>query len=211
MLGIIGKKIGMTQVFNEDGIVTPVTVIEAEPMVVTQIKTVDTDGYNAVQVATGSDVKAKNVNKPKTGHFEKAGVEVRRTLMEFRIDNPADYSVGQMITVELLEAGILVDATGNSKGKGTAGAIKRWNQKLGPATHGSKFHRAAGSLGAASYPARVIKGMHMAGRMGNETCTVQNLELVRVDAERNLLLVKGAVPGPRKGTVIIKTAVKTAK
>jgi len=207
---ILGKKIGMTQVFNEEGVVTPVTVVEAGPVVVTQIKTVETDGYNAIQLGF-SDQKAHRVNKPQKGHFDKAGVTPKRLLQEFRVDNPADYTVGQEIKADVLEAGMMVDVTGTSKGKGTAGTIKRYNQKTGPSSHGSKFHRAAGSLGAASYPARVIKGMHMAGHMGHETSTVQNLEIVRVDAERNLVLVKGAVPGPRGGFVSFKKTTKNIR
>jgi large subunit ribosomal protein L3 len=207
---ILGKKIGMTQVFNEEGVVTPVTVVEAGPVVVTQIKTVETDGYNAIQVGF-ADQKANRVNKPQKGHFDKAGVAPKRLLQEFRVENPADYTVGQEIKADVLEAGMMVDVTGTSKGKGTAGTIKRYNQSTGPNSHGSKFHRAAGSLGAASYPARVIKGMHMAGHMGHETSTVQNLEIVRVDAERNIVLVKGAVPGPRGGFVSFKKTTKNIR
>jgi large subunit ribosomal protein L3 len=207
---ILGKKIGMTQVFNEEGVVTPVTVVEAGPVVVTQIKTVETDGYNAIQLGF-ADQKANRVNKPQKGHFDKAGVTPKRLLQEFRVENPADYTVGQEIKADVLEVGMMVDVTGTSKGKGTAGTIKRYNQSTGPKTHGSKFHRAAGSLGAASYPARVIKGMHMAGHMGHETSTVQNLEIVRVDAERNIVLVKGAVPGPRGGFVSFKKTTKNIR
>ncbi|MBE0450010.1 MAG: 50S ribosomal protein L3 [Clostridia bacterium] len=210
MVGIIGKKIGMTQVFNEEGIVTPVTVVEVTPMVVTQIKTVETDGYNAIQVASG-DVKTKHVNKPLKGHFDKANVAYKRTLKEFRVENPAEFTVGQEIKADIFENGQSIDVTGTSKGKGTTGPIRRHNQSRGPETHGSKYHRGGGSIGAASYPARVFKGMPMAGRMGNEQVTVQNLEVIRVDAERNLLLVKGAVPGPKTGQVIISKAVKATK
>ena len=167
MVGIIGKKIGMTQVFNEDGIVTAVTVVEVTPMVVTQIKTVETDGYNAIQVATG-DVKDKHVNKPMRGHFNKAGVSFKKLLKEFRVDNPTEFKVGQTITADLFTDGQKIDVTGTSKGKGTTGPIRRYNQSRGPETHGSKYHRGGGSIGAASYPARVFKGMPMAGRMGNE-------------------------------------------
>ncbi len=207
---ILGKKIGMTQVFNEDGVVTPVTVVEAGPVVVTQIKTVETDGYNAIQVGF-ADQKAQRVNKPQKGHFEKAGVTPKRLLAEIRVDNPAEYTLGQEIKADVLEAGMMVDITGTSKGKGTAGTIKRHNQSRGPETHGSKYHRGPGSLGAASYPARVLKGMNMAGHMGHEQVTVQNLEIVRVDAERNIVLVKGAVPGPRGGFVSFKKTVKNTK
>jgi large subunit ribosomal protein L3 len=210
MIGIIGRKIGMTQIFTETGSVVPVTVVEAGPMFVTQIKTVETDGYNAVQVAF-QDLKENRANKPVKGHFAKAGVALKKYVREFRVEDTSAFTVGQEIKADVLEAGILVDVQGTSKGKGTAGTIKRWNQSRGPETHGSKFHRAAGSLGAASYPARVIKGMHMAGHMGNETSTVQNLELVRVDAEQNIILVKGAVPGPKGGIVTVKKAIKASK
>lgn len=210
MVGIIGKKIGMTQVFNEDGIVTAVTVVEVTPMVVTQIKTVETDGYNAIQVGTG-DVKDKHVNKPMRGHFNKAGVSFKKLLKEFRVDNPAEFKVGQSITADLFTDGQKIDVTGTSKGKGTTGPIRRYNQSRGPETHGSKYHRGGGSIGAASYPARVFKGMPMAGRMGNEQVTVQNLEIVKIDVERNLLLIKGAVPGPKKGRITIRKAIKVNK
>jgi len=210
MIGIIGRKVGMTQIFTETGSVVPVTVIEAGPMFVTQIKTVETDGYNAVQVAF-QDLKENRANKPVKGHFAKAGVALKKYVREFRVEDTSEFTVGQEIKADLFEAGILVDVQGNSKGKGTAGTIKRWNQSRGPETHGSKFHRAAGSLGAASYPARVIKGMHMAGHMGNETSTVQNLEVVRVDADQNVILVKGAVPGPKGGIVTVKKAIKASK
>lgn len=210
MIGIIGRKIGMTQIFDEAGSVVPVTVVEAGPMFVTQIKTVETDGYNAIQVAF-EDLKENRANKPVKGHFAKAGVSLKKYVREFRVEDTSEFTVGQEIKADILEAGILVDVQGNSKGKGTAGTIKRWNQSRGPETHGSKFHRAAGSLGAASYPARVIKGMHMAGRMGNETSTVQNLELVKVDAEQNIILVKGAVPGPKGGIVTVRKAIKASK
>jgi large subunit ribosomal protein L3 len=207
MKAIIGKKIGMTQIFKEDGILVPVTVIESEGMVVVQKKTVEKDGYNAIQVGFGK-VKEKNVNQPKKGHFSKSGVEVKRLLREFRVENPDEYEVGQAITVEIFAAGDKVDAIGTSKGKGTAGVIKRHGHSRGPESHGSKSHRVTGSLGSSAYPARVFKGMKAAGRMGNERVTVQNLEIVRVDSERNLLLVKGAIPGPKKGFVTIKETVK---
>ncbi len=210
MEGIIGKKIGMTQVFNESGIVTPVTVVEVNPMTIVQVKTVETDGYNAVQVATG-EVKEKHVNKPKKGHFDKAGVAYKKTLKEFRVEDASKFEVGQEITLDIFEDGQKIDVVGTSKGKGTAGTIKRHNQSRGPETHGSKYHRGPGSIGAASYPARVIKGMPMAGRMGNEQVTVQNLEIVKVDKERGLLLVKGAVPGPKGGQLVVKKAVKANK
>lgn len=210
MVGIIGKKIGMTQIFNENGIVTPVTVVEVTPMVVTQIKTVETDGYNAIQVASG-EVRTKHVNKPLKGHFDKAGVAYKKTLREFRVESTAEFTVGQVIDATIFEGVVKVDVIGTSKGKGTEGPIRRHNQSRGPETHGSKYHRGGGSIGAASYPARVFKGMPMAGRMGNEQVTVQNLDIVKVDAERNLLLIKGAVPGPKKGRLVIKKAVKATK
>jgi len=210
MVGIIGKKIGMTQVFNEEGIVTAVTVVEVTPMVVAQIKTEKTDGYNAIQVASG-DVKDKHVNKPMKGHFNKAGIPFKKLLKEFRVDNPSEFQVGQAITADIFTDGQKIDVTGTSKGKGTTGPIRRYNQSRGPETHGSKYHRGGGSIGAASYPARVFKGMPMAGRMGNEQVTVLNLEVVKVDAERNLLLVKGAVPGPKNGRITIRKAIKAVK
>lgn len=210
MVGIIGKKIGMTQVFNEDGIVTAVTVVEVQPMVVSQIKTVATDGYNAIQVATG-DVKDKHVNKPMKGHFNKAGIPFKKLLKEFRVENTAEFTIGQTIGADIFENGTKIDVIGTSKGKGTTGPIRRHNQSRGPETHGSKYHRGGGSIGAASYPARVFKGMPMAGRMGNEQVTVQNLEVVKVDAERNLMLIKGAVPGPKNGRIVIKKAIKASK
>ncbi len=210
MVGMMGKKIGMTQIFDENGNVVPVTVVEAGPIYVTQIKTVDTDGYNAIQVGFG-DIKSKKVNKPLKGHYDKANVNPRKFLMEFRVDDVTAYEIGQEIKADRFAGGEMVDVTGTSKGKGTQGAIRRWNQSRGPETHGSKYHRGPGSIGAASYPARVIKGMKMAGRMGNETVTVQNLEIVKVDTERNLLLIKGAVPGPKGGFVSVKSSVKTGK
>lgn len=210
MKSIIGKKVGMTQVFSEDGNMVPVTVIEAGPVYVTQIKTVETDGYNAIQVAFG-DAREKMFNKPIKGHFAKSGVAPKKRLLEFHVADPSVFTLGQAITADLFEAGQMVDVSGTSKGKGTEGAVRRWNQSCGPQSHGSKFKRGAGSLGANSTPARVLKGMHMAGRMGNEKVTVQNLELVRVDTERNLLLIKGAVPGPKGGFVTVQHAVKASK
>lgn len=200
----------MTQIFDGNGNMIPVSVIEAGPVFVTQIKTVETDGYNAIQVAF-ADKKESRSNKPEQGHFKKAGVSAKKHVVEFRVDNPNEFELGQVIKADILEEGTLIDVTGTSKGKGTAGAVKRWNQRTGPKTHGSKFHRAAGSLGASSYPARVLKGMHMAGHMGNERVTMQNLEVIRVDAEKNLLLVKGGIPGPKKGFLTIKKAVKASK
>ena len=200
----------MTQVFTDKGVVIPVTVVEAGPIFVTQIKTVETDGYNAVQVAF-ENKKKNHIIKPEKGHFDKAGMEVMKYVQEFRVEDTSIYSIGQEIKVDLFEAGAAVDVTGTSKGKGHQGVIKRWNHSRGPMTHGSKHRRRPGSIGNASYPGRVIKGMKMSGQMGNEASTVQNLEIVSVDVERNLLLIKGAVPGPRKGIVTVKESVKTTK
>ncbi|QXM07311.1 50S ribosomal protein L3 [Crassaminicella indica] len=207
MKGILGRKIGMTQIFNEEGSVIPVTVVEAGPVYVTQIKTVEKDGYNAIQVGY-EDKKENRANKPEKGHFEKAGVSPKKFVKEFRVENAADYKIGQEIKVDIFADGIKVDVTGTSKGKGTQGPIKRHNQARGPMGHGSKYHRGPGSLGASSYPSRVFKGMKMAGRMGNETVTVQNLEVAKVDVEKNLILIKGAIPGPKGGVVTIKESVK---
>lgn len=204
---IVATKVGMTQIFNEDGVLTPVTVLQAGPLVVTQIKTVENDGYSAVQVGFG-DIREKLVNKPRQGHFAKAGVENKRFLTEFKFDNASEYEVGQEIKADIFEAGDKIDATAKSKGKGFQGAIKRHGQSRGPMAHGSKFHRHAGSNGSASDPSKVFKGKKMPGQMGAVKVTTQNLEIVRVDAENNLLLVKGAVPGPKKSTVIIKESVK---
>ncbi len=220
---ILAKKIGMTQVFNEDGVVTPVTVLEAGPCTVTQIKTVENDGYCAVQVGF-EDMKEKVVEKdaggkrkvahphgatkPMAGHFKKAGTANMKYLREFRFDNAADYEIAQEIKADIFSVGDMVDATAVSKGKGFQGTIKRLGQHRGPMKHGSKFHRHQGSNGACSSPSRVFKGKGMPGHMGAEQVTVQNLEIVRVDAEKNLILVKGAVPGPKKGLVTIKETVK---
>ncbi|SDL17739.1 50S ribosomal protein L3 [Natronincola ferrireducens] len=210
MTGLIGRKIGMTQIFNENGIVVPVTVIQAEPNVVAQVKTNDADGYSAVQVGFDT-IKEKRANKPLKGHYEKAGVAPRRRLKEFRVENATDFTVGQEIKVDLFQEGQKVDITGISKGKGFQGVIKRHGQSRGPETHGSRYHRRPGSMGASSYPARVFKGKKLPGHMGAVQVTIQNLEIVKVDIERNLLLVKGAVPGPKKGLLIIKETVKQGK
>ena len=194
---ILATKVGMTQIFNEDGTLTPVTVLQAGPCVVTQIKTVENDGYEAVQVGF-VDTREKLVNKAEKGHFDKAGVSGKRYVKEFRFENAEEYTLAQEIKADIFAAGDKVDATAISKGKGFQGAIKRHNQSRGPMTHGSKFHRHAGSNGAASDPSKVFKGKKMPGQMGNKKITVQNLEVVRVDAENNLLLVKGSVPGPKK-------------
>ena len=205
---ILATKVGMTQIFNEDGLLIPVTVLQAGPCVVTQVKTEDNDGYAAVQVGFGQ-IREKLVNKPEKGHFEKAGVDAKRFLKEFKFDNAAEYEVGQEIKADIFAAGDHIDATAISKGKGFQGAIKRHGQSRGPMTHGSKYHRHAGSNGAASDPSKVAKGKKMPGQMGNVQVTVQNLEIVRVETENNLLLVKGAVPGPKKSLVTIKESVKS--
>lgn len=207
--GILATKIGMTQIFDDEGILVPVTVLQAGPCAVTQVKTVENDGYAAVQVGFG-EIRKKLVNKPEQGHFEKAGVDAKRFVREFRFDNAADYKVGQEIKADMFAAGDHIDATAISKGKGFQGAIKRHGQSRGPMTHGSKYHRHAGSNGACSDPSRVFPGKKMPGQMGHERVTVQNLEIVRVDAEKNLILVKGAVPGPKKSLVTIKETVKSA-
>ena len=205
---ILATKVGMTQIFNDEGMLIPVTVLQAGPCVVTQVKTEENDGYAAVQVGFG-DIREKLVNKPEKGHFDKAGVAVKRFVKEFRFDNAGEYEVGQEIKADIFAAGDHIDATAVSKGKGFQGAIKRHGQSRGPMAHGSKYHRHAGSNGACSDPSKVFKGKHMPGHMGNVQVTVQNLEIVRVDTENNLLLVKGAVPGPKKSLVTIKETVKS--
>lgn len=204
---ILATKVGMTQIFNENGALIPVTVLQAGPCVVTQVKTVENDGYAAVQVGFG-DIREVLVNKPRKGHFAKAGVANKRHLKEFRFENAADYTVGQEIKADIFAEGEKIDATAKSKGKGFQGAIKRYGQSRGPMAHGSKFHRHAGSNGAATTPGRVFKGKHMPGHMGHVKVTVQNLEVVRIDADKNIILVKGAVPGPRKSLVMLKNTVK---
>ena len=220
---ILATKVGMTQIFNEDGTLTPVTVLQAGPCAVTQIKTVENDGYSAVQVGF-VDKKEKIINKDKAGnkevvhrhgvnkaqkgHFDKAGVSCKRFIREFKLDNADEYTLGAEIKADIFEAGDRVDATAISKGKGFQGAIKRHGQHRGPMTHGSKFHRHQGSNGACSSPSKVFKGKGMPGHMGCVRVTVQNLTVVRVDADKNLILVKGAVPGPRKALVTIKETTK---
>jgi len=205
---LIGKKIGMTQIFDEKGKVVPVTVVEAGPCVVSQIKTVETDGYTAIQVGFG-DVKPKHVTKPLQGHFKKADVAPKRILKEFRFDDCSAYELGQIIKADVFEAGNKVDVTGKSKGKGYAGVIKRWNFGRLKETHGSgPVARHGGSMGACSSPSRVWKGKKMAGHLGAEKVTVQNLTVVKIDAENNLLAIKGAVPGPNGGYVVVKDSVK---
>ena len=205
---ILATKVEMTQIFYEDGILTPVTVLQASPSVVTQVKTIENDGYEAVQVGYG-DIREVLVNKPRKGHFAKAGVSNKRYLKEFKFENAAEYTVGQEIKVDIFEAGDKIDATAKSKGKGFQGAIKRHNQSRGPMAHGSKFHRHAGSNGSATTPGRVFKGKKMPGQMGGVKVTIQNLEVVRVDVENNIILVKGAVPGPKKSVVVLRESVKS--
>jgi large subunit ribosomal protein L3 len=206
MKGILGKKIGMTQVFTKEGKLIPVTVIEVEPNVVAQIKTVATDGYDAVQL--GFETIRENLsNKPKMGHTNKANTEPKRFLREIRGVNVSDYTLGQVISADIFEEGEIVDVTGTSKGKGFQGVIKRYNQSRGPMGHGSQYHRGVGSLGTMR-PMHVLKGKKLPGQMGNVTRTVQNLEIIQVDMENNCILVKGNVPGAKKSLVIIKTAVK---
>lgn len=207
MKTILGKKLGMTQIFTEAGAVVPVTVVEAGPMTVTQVKTVETDGYDGVQVGF-EETKPQRVNKPMTGHFEKAGVKPMKHIIEFRPEEGEAYEVGQVITVAEFEEGKKLDVTGTSKGKGTQGNIKRHGHHRGPMSHGSKHKRLAGALAAGTYPSRVFKGNAGPGRMGRETVTVQNVELVKVIADRNLMLIKGAIPGNKGGIVRIHYAVK---
>ena len=207
---ILATKVGMTQIFNDEGVLTPVTVLQAGPCVVTQVKTVENDGYKAVQVGF-VDKREKLVTKPLKGHFDKAGVSYKRFVRELKFDNAEEYSVKDEIKADIFAAGDKIDATAISKGKGFQGAIKRHGQHRGPMAHGSKFHRHQGSNGACSDPSKVFKGKKMAGHMGHVKVTVQNLEVVRVDAENNLLLVKGSVPGPKKSLVTIRETVKTVQ
>ncbi len=204
---ILGKKIGMTQIFTEDGLVIPVTVIEAGPVTVVQKKTVETDGYNAIQVGY-VDAKDKALTKPEKGHLAKAGVANKRVLKEFRLEDDSAYNVGDEIKADVFAEGDKIDVTGISKGHGYAGTVKRWGTHRGPMTHGSGYHRGVGSMGACSTPSRVMKNKRLPGHMGVEQVTVQNLDVVKVDAEKNIILVKGAVPGPKGGVVTIKNSVK---
>lgn len=204
---ILAKKVGMTQIFNEDGVLTPVTVLQAGPCVVTQVKTADKDGYDAVQVGF-EDIREKLVTKGEMGVFNKAGVSAKRFVRELKLENASEYAPGQEIKADIFAAGDHIDATAISKGKGYQGAIKRHGQHRGPMKHGSKFHRHAGSNGTSSDPSRVYKGKKMPGQMGNKRVTIQNLEIVRVDADKNLILVRGAVPGPKKSLVTLKETVK---
>lgn len=203
---ILGKKLGMTQIFNEEGKVVPVTVIEAGPCIVVQKKSQETEGYEAIQLGF-YDIAERKVNKPLQGHFKKANVAPKKYLAEFKLENVQGYEVGQEIKADVFSVGEAVDVTGTSKGKGFAGSIKRHNQSRGPMSHGSRYHRGPGSLGAVD-PARVFKGQTLPGRMGGEKVTVQNLEVVKVDTERNLLLIKGAIPGAKGSLVTIKDSVK---
>lgn len=205
---LLGKKLGMTQLFDEMGKIIPVTVVEAGPCVVVQKKTMDNDGYEAVQVGF-CDIEDRKVSKPAKGHFAKAGVAAKRYLREFKLENAAEMNLGDEIKVDVFEAGEKIDVTGTSKGKGYAGVIKRYNAHRLKETHGTgPVHRHAGSNGACSDPSRVFKGKKMAGHMGTDTVTIQNLDIVNVDVEKNLLLVRGAIPGPKGGLVIVKSAVK---
>ena len=205
---ILARKIGMTQIFSDDGVLTPVTVLQAGPCFVTQVKTVEKDGYSAVQVGF-EEIREKLITKGEKGVFDKAGVKPMRFVRELKLDNAEDYKPGQEIKVDIFSAGDHIDATAVSKGKGFQGTIKRLGQHRGPMKHGSKFHRHAGSNGTSSDPSRVAPGKHMAGRMGREQVTVQNLVIVKVDAEKNLILVKGAVPGPKKSLVTLKETTRT--
>ena len=207
---ILARKIGMTQIFSDDGVLTPVTVLQAGPCFVTQVKTVEKDGYSAVQVGF-EEIREKLITKGEKGVFDKAGVKPMRFVRELKLDNAEDYKPGQEIKVDIFAAGDHIDATAVSKGKGFQGTIKRLGQHRGPMKHGSKFHRHAGSNGTSSDPSRVYKGKGMPGQMGNKRVTIQNLEVVRVDAENNLILVRGAVPGPKKSLVTIKATVKNKK
>ena len=208
--GIIGRKIGMTQIFDEKGNVIPVTVIEAGPCVVAQVKTVETDGYNAVQLGYG-DVKDKHINKPEAGHFAKAKLANKKHLREFKVDDVENYKVGDEVKADVFEAGEKIDVQGISKGKGFQGVIKRHGQHRGPMGHGSMYHRRPGSMGSTSTPGRVFKGKKLPGHMGRVTVTIQNLDVVRVDMDKNVILVRGSVPGAKGAILKIKSAVKVSK
>ncbi len=208
--GIIGKKIGMTQIFDEKGNVVPVTVIEATPNVVAQVKTVETDGYNSIQLGYG-EVKDKHINKPEKGHFTKAGLTAKKHLREFRVEDVESYKVGDEVKADIFEAGEKIDVQGTTKGKGFQGVIKRHGQHRGPMGHGSMYHRRPGSMGSTSTPGRVFKGKKLPGHMGRVTVTIQNLDVVRVDMDKNVILVKGSVPGAKGAILKIKSAVKASK
>ena len=205
--GILGRKLGMTQIFDENGKIIPVTVIEAGPCVVVQKKTAEKDGYDAIQVGF-DDIREKLANKPKKGHFAKAGASLKRFLKEFRLEDTSSYEVGQEIKADVFAAGEKIDVSGISKGKGFQGTIKRWNAHRGPMSHGSKFHRAVGSMGASSSPSRTFKNKKLPGHMGNVNTTVLNLQVAKVMPEKNIILIKGGVPGPNKGFVVIRNSVK---
>jgi large subunit ribosomal protein L3 len=204
---ILGRKLGMTQIFDENGKIVPVTVIEAGPCVVVQKKTVEKDGYDAIQVGF-ADVREKLLNKPQKGHFAKVGAPLKRYVRELKLETASEYQVGQEIKADVFAAGERVDVSGVSKGKGFAGTIKKWNQQRGPMSHGSKFHRAPGSMGASSDPSRTFKNKHMPGHMGNVKATVLNLQVAKVMPEKNVILIRGGVPGPNKGYVLIRNTVK---
>ena len=208
--GIIGKKIGMTQIFDEKGNVIPVTVIEATPNIVAQVKTVETDGYNSIQLGYG-EVKDKHINKPEKGHFTKAGLAAKKHLREFRVEDVENYKVGDEVKADIFEAGEKIDVQGTTKGKGFQGVIKRHGQHRGPMGHGSMYHRRPGSMGSTSTPGRVFKGKKLPGHMGRVTVTIQNLDVVRVDMDKNVILVKGSVPGAKGAILKIKSAVKASK
>lgn len=205
--GILGKKLGMTQIFDEKGRFVAVTVVEAGPCVVLQKKTKETDGYEAIQLGFG-DIREKLVNKPEKGHFAKAGAPLKRHVREFRLEDISSYAVGQEIKADIFAEGERIDVSGVSKGKGFQGVIKRWHANRGPMSHGSKFHRAPGSMGASSDPSKTFKNKHLPGHMGNVSRTLQNVEIVKVMPEKNLLLIKGGIPGPNKSLVVIKDTVK---
>ena len=208
--GLIGKKVGMTQIFDEKGMIIPVTVIEAGPCVVSQVKTVETDGYNAVQLGFG-EVKAHKVNKPKAGHFAKANVEAKKHLREFRLEDVSNVKVGDEVKADTFEQGEKIDVQGISKGKGFQGVIKRHGQHRGPMGHGSMYHRRPGSMGSTSTPGRVFKGKKLPGHMGVQKITIQNLEIIKVDMDKNVILVKGSVPGPKGAILKLKSSVKLCK
>ena len=207
---IIGKKVGMTQIFDEKGLTVPVTVIEAGPCIVAQVKTVETDGYNAIQLGYG-DVKENRINKPEKGHFTKAKLTAKKHLREFRVSDVADVTVGNEVKADVFEAGDKIDVQGTTKGKGFQGVIKRHGQSRGPMGHGSMYHRRPGSMGSTSTPGRVFKGKKLPGHMGVQTVTIQNLDVVRVDLDKNVILVKGSVPGPKGAILKIRKTVKSSK
>ncbi|OAT88854.1 50S ribosomal protein L3 [Candidatus Arthromitus sp. SFB-turkey] len=204
---LLGQKVGMTQIFTEDGNMIPVSVIVADPNVVVQVKTTDKEGYDAIQVGYGV-IRDKLVNSPQKGHFKKAGIQFKRHLREFRLEDCSSYNIGTEIDVNIFSQGEKVDVIGVSKGKGFQGTIKRWNGHRGPMSHGSKFHRSVGSMGASSDPSRTFKNKKMPGRMGGRKCTVQNLEIVKIIPEKNVILIKGCIPGPNKSIVQIRDCVK---